>query len=58
MAQPSSANYSSADWLRAAGAAKAEVVVLNTCTVTASADQDVRASIRRIHRRILMPGSW
>lgn len=29
----------------------AEVVVLNTCTVTASADQDVRASIRRIHRQ-------
>src|SRR5690349_1684392 len=28
----------------------ASVVVLNTCTVTASADHDVRASIRRIHR--------
>ncbi len=28
----------------------AEVVVLNTCTVTASADQDARAAIRRIHR--------
>jgi threonylcarbamoyladenosine tRNA methylthiotransferase MtaB len=26
------------------------VVVLNTCTVTAAADQDARASIRRIHR--------
>jgi threonylcarbamoyladenosine tRNA methylthiotransferase MtaB len=32
-------------------AAKAEVVVLNTCTVTASADQDARAAIRRIHRQ-------
>ena len=29
---------------------RAEVVVLNTCTVTASADQDARAAIRRIHR--------
>jgi threonylcarbamoyladenosine tRNA methylthiotransferase MtaB len=29
---------------------EAQVVVLNTCTVTASADQDVRAAIRRIYR--------
>jgi threonylcarbamoyladenosine tRNA methylthiotransferase MtaB len=29
----------------------AQVVVLNTCTVTASADQDARAAIRRIHRQ-------
>jgi threonylcarbamoyladenosine tRNA methylthiotransferase MtaB len=29
----------------------AEVVVLNTCTVTSSADQDARATIRRIHRQ-------
>ncbi len=35
---------------RAGAAAEAEVVVLNTCTVTASADQDARAAIRRIHR--------
>jgi threonylcarbamoyladenosine tRNA methylthiotransferase MtaB len=28
----------------------AEIVILNTCTVTASADQDARAAIRRIHR--------
>jgi threonylcarbamoyladenosine tRNA methylthiotransferase MtaB len=28
----------------------ADLVVLNTCTVTAAADQDARASIRRIHR--------
>ena len=35
---------------RAQSAGEAEVVVLNTCTVTASADQDVRAAIRRIHR--------
>ena len=36
---------------RAASAGEAEVVVLNTCTVTASADQDVRSTIRRIYRR-------
>jgi threonylcarbamoyladenosine tRNA methylthiotransferase MtaB len=28
----------------------AQIVVLNTCTVTASADQDARAAIRRVHR--------
>ena len=28
----------------------AEVIVLNTCTVTAAADQDARAAIRRVHR--------
>jgi len=28
----------------------ADIVVLNTCTVTAAADQDARAAIRRIHR--------
>jgi len=41
----------------------AQVVVLNTCTVTASADQDVRNSIRRIHRqnpdcKILVTGCY
>src|SRR5208283_5986762 len=35
---------------RASAAVEAEVVVLNTCTVTASADQDARATVRRIHR--------
>ncbi len=35
---------------RAGSANQAEVVVLNTCTVTASADQDVRSTIRRINR--------
>src|SRR6476620_2625162 len=34
----------------ARSALDAEFVVLNTCTVTAAADQDARASIRRIHR--------
>ena len=48
---------------RAGAAAQAEVVVLNTCTVTASADQDARAAIRRIHRenpeaRILVTGCY
>jgi threonylcarbamoyladenosine tRNA methylthiotransferase MtaB len=35
---------------RAGSSEDAEVVVLNTCTVTASADQDARTAIRRIHR--------
>ncbi len=48
---------------RAGAAAEAEVVVLNTCTVTASADQDARAAIRRIHRenpeaQILVTGCY
>jgi threonylcarbamoyladenosine tRNA methylthiotransferase MtaB len=36
---------------RAENPQEAQVVVLNTCTVTASADQDVRNTIRRIHRQ-------
>jgi len=36
---------------RAGEAAEAGLVVLNTCTVTAAADQDARAAIRRIHRQ-------
>lgn len=49
--------------LPAAGALQAEVVVLNTCTVTASADQDARSTIRRIHRenpaaQILVTGCY
>ncbi len=48
---------------RASAAVEAEVVVLNTCTVTAAADQDARAAIRRIHRenpdaRILVTGCY
>ncbi len=35
---------------RAETFAKSEIVVLNTCTVTASADRDARAAIRRIRR--------
>lgn len=35
---------------RAETPSQADVIVLNTCTVTASADQDARAAIRRIHR--------
>jgi threonylcarbamoyladenosine tRNA methylthiotransferase MtaB len=42
---------------------EADVVVLNTCTVTAAADQDARAAIRRIHRenplaRIMVTGCY
>ena len=48
---------------RAPSAREAEVVVLNTCTVTAEADRDVRAAIRRAHRenpgcRILVTGCY
>lgn len=42
---------------------EADLVVLNTCTVTAAADQDARAAIRRIHRenpqaRIMVTGCY
>ena len=36
---------------RVSTAAQASVVVLNTCTVTAGADQDARAAIRRVQRQ-------
>ncbi len=36
---------------RASTSAQASVVVLNTCTVTAAADQDARAAIRRVQRQ-------
>jgi threonylcarbamoyladenosine tRNA methylthiotransferase MtaB len=36
---------------RVASPALAEVVVLNTCTVTAEADRDARAAIRRVQRQ-------
>src|SRR6266446_3908667 len=42
---------------------QADLVVLNTCTVTAAADEDVRQTIRRVHRenpesRILVTGCY
>lgn len=48
---------------RAQLARDAEIVVLNTCTVTAGADKDARASIRRLRRtnpecRILVTGCY
>lgn len=36
---------------RVASPEQAEVVVLNTCTVTAAADQDARAAVRRVRRQ-------
>src|SRR5580704_1977503 len=44
-------------------AADADLVVLNSCTVTAFADEDVRKAIRRVHRenpeaRILVTGCY
>ncbi|HYX53156.1 MAG TPA: tRNA (N(6)-L-threonylcarbamoyladenosine(37)-C(2))-methylthiotransferase MtaB [Candidatus Limnocylindrales bacterium] len=48
---------------RAEDPASADMVVLNTCTVTAAADQDARAAIRRAYRanpkaRILVTGCY
>jgi threonylcarbamoyladenosine tRNA methylthiotransferase MtaB len=48
---------------RAEAVLDAEIVVLNTCTVTAGADKDARASIRRLQRsnpgcRILVTGCY
>jgi threonylcarbamoyladenosine tRNA methylthiotransferase MtaB len=48
---------------RAQAAREAEIVVLNTCTVTAGADKDARASIRRLQRvnpgcKILVTGCY
>lgn len=48
---------------RAVSANEADLVVLNTCTVTAAADQDARAAIRRVHRtnpeaKILVTGCY
>ncbi len=50
-------------YLRAGEAGSAEVVVVNTCTVTASADSQARQAIRAIHRknpaaRILVTGCY
>ena len=47
----------------AVAAQSADLVILNTCTVTSSADDDVRSSIRRVHRenpsaRILVTGCY
>src|SRR6266567_1520109 len=36
---------------RASTPAQASIVVMNTCTVTAGADQDARAAIRRVRRK-------
>jgi threonylcarbamoyladenosine tRNA methylthiotransferase MtaB len=48
---------------QAAGFANAQIVVVNTCTVTQSADREARATIRRIHRenpqcRIIVTGCY
>jgi len=48
---------------RASAKDAADVVVLNTCTVTSGADQDARSTIRRVHRanpkaRIVVTGCY
>src|SRR5579864_6778550 len=47
----------------AGDASEAQLVVLNTCTVTAAADDEVRQTVRRLHRdhpqaRILVTGCY
>jgi threonylcarbamoyladenosine tRNA methylthiotransferase MtaB len=47
----------------ASGCADAELIILNTCTVTSSADQDVRQAVRRVRRenpaaRIMITGCY
>jgi threonylcarbamoyladenosine tRNA methylthiotransferase MtaB len=49
--------------VRASAPGQAEVVVINSCTVTAAADQDARAAIRRVRRqnpeaRIIVTGCY
>jgi threonylcarbamoyladenosine tRNA methylthiotransferase MtaB len=49
--------------LARASASDADLVILNTCTVTAAADQDARAAIRRVQRqnpkaRIVVTGCY
>ncbi len=49
--------------LKQAPSAQADLVILNTCTVTAAADQDARAAIRRVQRqnpnaRIIVTGCY
>ena len=50
-------------WRRKDDPRQADVVVVNTCTVTSAADHDARAAVRRIHRqnpecRILVTGCY
>ncbi len=50
-------------WRRGNDPQQADMVVVNTCTVTSAADHDARAAIRRIHRqnpacRILVTGCY
>jgi threonylcarbamoyladenosine tRNA methylthiotransferase MtaB len=52
-----------AGWEEAARAEQSQIAVLNTCTVTATADAEVRQMIRRLHRanprcRILVTGCY
>ena len=53
----------SAGWTLLDGHASADVVVLNTCTVTSAADSQAREAVRKIHRanpaaRILVTGCY
>jgi threonylcarbamoyladenosine tRNA methylthiotransferase MtaB len=57
------AGLSAKGFSSAANAAEAGLIVLNTCTVTAAADDEVRQTVRRMHRdhpeaRILVTGCY
>ena len=59
----SSGNFASADTSASTDASSADVVVLNTCTVTAAADTQARQAIHTIHSknqaaRILVTGCY
>lgn len=50
-------------WSEAGDRSEADVVILNTCTVTANADEDARAAVRRVQRenpaaKILVTGCY
>ena len=57
------ASLSERGWQQAGSSSDAQLVVLNTCTVTAFADEDVRKAAHRVHRenpgaRILVTGCY
>ena len=60
---PCAANCSRRGWRMPPNLPRADVVVLNTCTVTAAADSQAREAVRKIHRanpaaRIIVTGCY
>ena len=63
MARRSKRSWRIGVWRRLPTRENADLVILNTCTVTSEADHDARAAIRRVHRenpdaRILVTGCY